>query len=115
PCTGTGVLSKRADLRWRRDEEGLKRSIQLQKNLLDSAAVLVKKGGRLVYSTCSLEEEENMDQIKDFLARNDSFELESVEGYVPDEVIIEDGYAYQTYPHIHHCDGHFGARLKRVK
>lgn len=115
PCTGTGVLSKRADLRWRRDEEGLKNAVELQSNLLDSAAKMVKKGGRLVYSTCSLEEEENMQQIQNFLDRNNHFELESVEGFVPDQVLIEDGKAYQTFPHKHNCDGHFGVRLKRVK
>lgn len=114
PCTGTGVLSKRADLRWRRDEEGLQNAVELQKELLDAAATMVKKGGRLVYSTCSIEEEENWEQVEDFLERHDNFELESLEGYLPDEVLIEEGKAYQTFPHKHHCDGHFGVRLKRV-
>jgi 16S rRNA (cytosine967-C5)-methyltransferase len=114
PCTGTGVLSKRADLRWRRDEEGLKNAVELQSKLLDSAAKMVKKGGRLVYSTCSLEEEENMEQVMSFLDRHDNFEMQSVEGYVPDEVIVHGGLAYQTFPHKHNCDGHFGALLKRV-
>ncbi len=114
PCTGTGVLSKRADLRWRRDEEGLKNSIELQTKLLDSAANMVKKGGRLVYSTCSLEEEENMEQVMNFLDRHENFEMQSVEGYVPDEVMVHGGLAYQTFPHKHHCDGHFGVLLKRT-
>lgn len=115
PCTGTGVLSKRADLRWKRGEEELAYAVELQERLLKSAATMVKKGGRLVYSTCSLEDEENMDQVNKFLDAHDNFELESVEGYVPDEVIIEDGKAYQTFPHKHGCDGHFGVRMKRVK
>lgn len=115
PCTGTGVLSKRADLRWRRDEESLKNSVELQKKLLDSAAKMVKKGGRLVYSTCSLEEEENMEQIMNFLDAHENFEMESVEGYVPEEVMMDGKLAYQTFPHKHNCDGHFGVRLKRVK
>ena len=115
PCTGTGVLSKRADLRWKRGEEELAYAVELQKRLLKSAAGMVKKGGRLVYSTCSLEEEENMDQVEKFLENHDNFELESVEAYVPDEIIIEDGKAYQTLPHKDGCDGHFGVRLKRVK
>ncbi|MDC3137334.1 16S rRNA (cytosine(967)-C(5))-methyltransferase RsmB, partial [Bacteroidota bacterium] len=67
PCTGTGVLSKRADLRWRRDEEGLKNAVELQAQLLEEAANMVKRGGRLVYSTCSLEPEENMEQVQKFL------------------------------------------------
>lgn len=114
PCTGTGVLSKRADLRWRRDEEGLKNAVELQAKLLDSAAKMVKKGGRLVYSTCSLEEEENMEQVMQFLDRHENFEMQTVEGYVPDEVMAHGGLAYQTYPHKHGCDGHFGVLLKRT-
>jgi 16S rRNA (cytosine967-C5)-methyltransferase len=115
PCTGTGVLSKRADLRWRRDEEDIAYCTELQERLLKSAAKKVKKGGRLVYSTCSLEEEENMNQVEKFLDEHDHFELDSLEGDVPDEVLFAGGAAYQTYPHEHGCDGHFGVRLKRVE
>lgn len=115
PCTGTGVLSKRADLRWRRDEEGLKKAVELQEQLLEEAANMVKRGGRLVYSTCSIEPEENMDQINKFLEKYDNFELEPLEDFVPEEILAEDGKAYQTLPHKHGCDGHFGVLLKRVK
>ncbi|HEX6983525.1 MAG TPA: 16S rRNA (cytosine(967)-C(5))-methyltransferase RsmB [Balneolaceae bacterium] len=114
PCTGTGVLSKRADLRWRRDEESLKNAVELQAKLLESAAKMVKKGGRLVYSTCSLEEEENMEQVMNFLDNHENFELESVEGFVPEEIMMDGGFAYQTFPHKHNCDGHFGVRMKRL-
>jgi 16S rRNA (cytosine967-C5)-methyltransferase len=115
PCTGTGVLSKRADLRWKRTEEELENSVKLQEELLDEAANLVKKGGRLVYSTCSIEPEENWEQIQKFLGKVDNFELEPLDEFLPEEVLIEDGMAYQTLPHVHGCDGHFGVRLKRVK
>ena len=116
PCTGTGVLSKRADLRWRRDEEGLKNAIELQEQLLEEAANMVKLGGRLVYSTCSIEPEENMEQVHKLLEKmDDNFVLEPLEDYVPEEVLTENGLAYQTFPHIHGCDGHFGVLLKRVK
>jgi 16S rRNA (cytosine967-C5)-methyltransferase len=116
PCTGTGVLSKRADLRWRRDEEGLKKAVELQEQLLEEAANMVKVGGRLVYSTCSLEPEENMEQIKKLIDKmDDNFELQPLEDYVPEEVLTEDGLAYQTFPHKHGCDGHFGVLLERVK
>ncbi|MEX0771247.1 MAG: 16S rRNA (cytosine(967)-C(5))-methyltransferase RsmB [Balneolaceae bacterium] len=115
PCTGTGVLSKRADLRWKRTENDLKDLVQLQVELLDEAANMVKKGGRLIYSTCSLEEEENWGQVQNFLKRYDNFELENLSDFLPEEVLIEDGKAYQTFPHKHNCDGHFGVRLVRVK
>lgn len=116
PCTGTGVLSKRADLRWRRDEQGLKNAVDLQEQLLEEAANMVKLGGRLVYSTCSLEPEENMEQVQKLLDKmENNFELEPLEDFVPEEVLAEDGKAYQTFPHLHGCDGHFGVMLKRVK
>ncbi|RNC80139.1 MAG: 16S rRNA (cytosine(967)-C(5))-methyltransferase RsmB [Balneola sp.] len=116
PCTGTGVLSKRADLRWRRDEEGLKKAVELQEQLLEEAANMVKLGGRLVYSTCSIEPEENMEQVNKLLEKmDDNFVLEPLDDFVPEEVLAEDGKAYQTFPHIHGCDGHFGVLLKRVK
>lgn len=115
PCTGTGVLSKRADLRWRRDEEGLKNAVELQAQLLEEAANMVKRGGRLVYSTCSLEPEENMEQVQKFLENYPTFELQPLEDFVPEEVLTEDGLAYQTYPHKHDSDGHFGVLLIRTK
>ena len=116
PCTGTGVLSKRADLRWKRTPEELENSVKLQEELLEEAANQVKKGGRLVYSTCSLEPEENWEQVQKFLDKmDDNFELEKLDEFLPVEVLIEDGYAYQTFPHKHGCDGHFGVRMKRVK
>ena len=115
PCTGTGVLSKRADLRWRRDEEGLKNAVELQAQILEEAANMVKRGGRLVYSTCSLEPEENMEQVQKFLENYPTFELQPLEDFVPEEVLTEDGLAYQTYPHKHDSDGHFGVLLIRTK
>ena len=114
PCTGTGVLSKRADLRWRRDEEGLAKAVELQEQLLEEAANMVKRGGRIVYSTCSIEPEENWDQITKFLDKYNNFELQPLEDYLPEEVLIEDGKAYQTFPHKHGCDGHFGVLLQRI-
>ena len=115
PCTGTGVLGKRADLRWRRTPEDLEAIVKLQEELIEEAANMVKKGGRLVYSTCSLEPEENMEQVHKFLAKYDAFELDDLSEFLPEEVLIEGGKAYQTLPHIHGCDGHFGVRLVRKK
>lgn len=115
PCTGTGVLSKRADLRWKRTEEDLNNVVKLQEELLDEAANHVKRGGRLVYSTCSIEPEENWEQIQKFLKKYDNYELDTLEEFLPEEVLIEDGFAYQTLPHVHGCDGHFGVRMIRIK
>jgi 16S rRNA (cytosine967-C5)-methyltransferase len=113
PCTGLGVLAKRADLRWRRSPEDLEEMLALQDDLLDAAASLVRPGGLLVYSTCSIEPEENEQRIDAFLARHVEFTLESADGHVPDEMVSESGFL-ATLPQEHRMDGAFGARLRRV-
>lgn len=113
PCSGLGVLAKRADLRWQRDLEDLGDLTALQDDLLDAGAQLVRPGGLLLYSTCTIEPEENEDRIEAFLDRHDDFELESANGYVPDEVVSDAGYLV-TLPHRHRTDGAFAARLRHV-
>jgi len=113
PCTGLGVLAKRADLRWRRGPDDLEEMAALQDELLDVAATLVGPGGLLVYSTCSIEPEENEHRIDDFLTRHVEFTLESAAGHVPDEMVSDAGFL-TTLPHQHRTDGAFAARLRRV-
>jgi 16S rRNA (cytosine967-C5)-methyltransferase len=114
PCSGTGVLAKRADLRWRRTAEQIQELSRLQGELLDAAAELVAPGGLLVYSTCCLEPEENVEQVQAFLSRHGSkFELEKPPaGAVPEACLVEGAYLV-TLPHVHGIDGAFAARLRR--
>ncbi len=75
PCTNSGVLRRRPDARWNWSEERLLAAAKLQAKILDECAKCVKRGGRLVYSTCSNEPEENEQQVADFLARHKDFSL----------------------------------------
>jgi 16S rRNA (cytosine967-C5)-methyltransferase len=113
PCSGLGVLGKRADLRWQRDPGDLEELLELQDDLLDAAARLVRPGGRLVYSTCTIAPEENEQRIDRFLARHVDFTVESAEGHVPDEMVSPSGFL-TTRPHRHRMDGAFAARLRHV-
>ena len=75
PCSGLGVLRRRAEARWNKSEENLKEFPPLQKTILANAARYVKPGGRLVYSTCTLETAENSEVVRAFLDSNNDFEL----------------------------------------
>lgn len=113
PCSGLGVLSKRADLRWRMSQEKINELSGLQDELLDSVARFVKPGGILVYSTCTLEPEENEDRISVFLERNSAFTQDSVADYVPAALVDATGY-YRILPFEHHIDGVFAARMRKT-
>jgi 16S rRNA (cytosine967-C5)-methyltransferase len=83
PCTGTGVLRRRVDARYRRKPEDILKLVEIQREILSHAAKLVRPGGRLVYSTCSLEPEEDQEQIIWFLANHPEFEVADYKPYLP--------------------------------
>lgn len=99
PCSNTGVLRRRVDLRWRLTEEEISRLAALQAKLLDSAAKFTRHGGVLVYSTCSLEPEENEGVVETFLASHKMFERDATRSLIPPR----DG-----------VDGTFVARFRRT-
>lgn len=113
PCSGLGVLCKRADLRWNRDIEGLQELTRMQDELLESAASIVKPGGILVYSTCSIEPEENTHRVNAFLKEHPDFVVESAAGFVPSEMVTAEGF-FASLPWRDQIDGAFGARLRRL-
>jgi 16S rRNA (cytosine967-C5)-methyltransferase len=112
PCSGLGVLAKRADLRWQRTPEDMAELVALQDDLLDAAAALVRPGGVLVYSTCTIEPEENEDRVSAFLERHGAFVQRSAGGLVPEGLVTAEGF-YAALPHLDGIDGAFAARLER--
>ena len=100
PCSGLGVLRRRAELRWRRDRENLKIFPPLQKTILETASKYVKKNGTLLYSTCTIEQSENHYVVEDFLTKH------------PEYILQEER---QLLPHIEHVDGFYMAKMQRIK
>ena len=97
PCSNTGVMHRRPDAAWRFSEESLKSVIELQRDILESAAKLVKPGGQLVYSTCSIEPGENDRQVAGFLEKHPEFTIKKQCLILPDDI----------------CDGAGAALLKK--
>ncbi|KAK4275305.1 hypothetical protein QN277_018412 [Acacia crassicarpa] len=112
PCSGLGVLSKRADLRWNRKLEDMEELKKLQDELLDAASKLVNPGGVLIYSTCSIDPEENDERVDAFLARHPDFHIDAVDRFVPPDFVTDRGF-YFSNPVKHSLDGSFAARLVR--
>ncbi len=114
PCTGLGTLVKKPDIKWKRDIGDIRKLNPLQYDLLAKAATLVKVGGYVVYSTCTIEPEENIEIINKFLLEHPNFEL--VKNHLGlDESLFDENGCVQTYPHIHGIDGSFAAKLKRLR
>ena len=112
PCTGTGTLRRNPDIRWRLTPDRLHEMAALQSRILDACADVVQSGGMLVYATCSLEPEENEEQIEGFMARWPEFQIDPGGG-VNGEFLNDRGYLYVT-PQAFGFDGAFAARLRKM-
>lgn len=112
PCTGTGTFRRHPDGRWRITEVDLAPLARLQDELLAAAAELVRPGGLLVYSTCSLEREENELRIETFLAGRSGWTLEPPAGAV-DAALLDEAGQLCVLPQRQGVDGAFAARMRR--
>jgi len=112
PCSGTGVMAKRSDLRWRRTMDNILEMYLIQRKLLWHASTFLEPGGVLVYSTCSVEPEENWMVIDAFLNSHPNFKVEDASNFVPSEFVNENG-ALETFPPRHTIDGGFAVRLRK--
>jgi len=113
PCSGTGVMRRKPDIRWRRQENDIQSFSTLQSKMLNHMSQFLNPGGTLVYGTCSLEPEENWNVVEQFLKLNPSFRLVASNSDLPEEWINDNG-CLQTFPHVHGVDGMFAAKITRT-
>ena len=116
PCSGLGTLRRNPDVKWRQTPQSLIELNAKQAAILSGAARLVKAGGRLVYATCSLLDEENEAIVSQFLSTHDDFSLVPMHDVLAEQKIALPMQDYlKLLPHTHQTDGFFAAVLERKK
>ncbi|UWD50205.1 16S rRNA (cytosine(967)-C(5))-methyltransferase RsmB [Clostridioides difficile] len=113
PCSGLGIIRRKPEIKYKREEE-LEDITSIQKKILENASKYVKIGGTLVYSTCTVQDMENINIITSFIEENNNFELTPIDTVNVDLDNQDKGYL-KIYPNIHGIDGFFIAKLKRIR
>ena len=112
PCSGLGTLRRNPEIKWRLSPGDVTKSALLQKVIMDNAAPCVKKGGSLIYSTCTIMPEENEGVIEEFLSLHKDFICIRPPDAIDSRVVDDRGYL-RSSPHQHGADGFFGAVLSK--
>lgn len=109
PCSGLGVLGKKTDLKYKITEEGLESLVRLQREILSTVKDYVRPGGTLIYSTCTVNPSENLDNVHWFLEQYPEFALRDIRDYLCEELRrdVQDMGCLQLLPGIHQSDGFF--------
>jgi len=120
PCSGLGTVRRDPDIRWRRSEADLAPLARAQQTMIRHAAEAVRPGGRLIYSTCSSEPEENDAVVSEFLESTSSFKAIDLNAEQPPyfsalRPVLDDTGVLRTLPHKHGLEAFYGASLRRVK
>ena len=110
PCSGTGVIGKKPDIRWRRSQNEMNEFVALQGNILNHMSQFLKPVGRIIYSTCSIEPEENWGVVDAFLKLNTNFYMDMETNIVPDSWLDNRG-ALAPFPSESKTDGMFAVKL----
>ncbi|MBP3929070.1 MAG: 16S rRNA (cytosine(967)-C(5))-methyltransferase RsmB [Peptostreptococcaceae bacterium] len=113
PCSGLGIIKRKPEIKFKEKSE-LSGLPDIQIKILNNASKYVKENGTLIYSTCTIHDEENIDVVEQFLKENKNFELVPIENINIDLDNQEKGYI-KIYPNIHGMDGFFIAKLKRIR
>jgi len=115
PCSGLGIIRRNPDIKWSESKKNLIKYREEQTLFLANLAPLVKPGGRMIFSVCSTEPEENEDAIDRFLAENSGFKIEerSLSVCKDKTSVLSPKGGLKTYPHLHGMDGFFSICLKR--
>ena len=116
PCSGTGVMLEKPDVKYRVTREGVASLCRTQSEILDAIAPMVRVGGTLVYSTCSILPQENEMQVRAFLERHPEYEVAPMAAELPEALAQHEGeFGLQMLAHRDGTDGFYVCRMRRVK
>jgi 16S rRNA (cytosine967-C5)-methyltransferase len=117
PCSGLGIIRRKPEIKWEKTKEDVAKITEIQKKILQNVSSYVRLGGVLVYSTCTLNKEENENIVEAFLQENQNFIPDPLHPYLPKDLAVQEKQQHHItlYPNIHGVDGFFISRLKRVK
>ena len=114
PCSGTGVMYEKPDLKYRITKAGVQELVSIQKSILDAVAPMIRHGGTLVYSTCSLLRAENEEQIQAFLLRHPEYRILPMKDDLPERIRPHEGtYGISLLPHRDQMEGFYICRMTR--
>ncbi|WPC40737.1 16S rRNA (cytosine(967)-C(5))-methyltransferase RsmB [Clostridium sp. JS66] len=112
PCSGLGIIRKKPEIKWNKDKESLESLVKIQKTIMLNAAKYVKKNGKLIYATCTLNKEENEENIKWFIKKRPDFQIEPIYYGKLDNIIYHNE-GYITILPNKYMDGFFIAKMIR--
>ena len=119
PCTGFGVLRRKPDIKWTKEEQDVEEMVTIQQQILESVSPLLKKGGTLVYSTCTIEPSENEQVIREFLTKHPDYQFDPVlKERLPEQLYPyydEECSEIQILPHYFQSAGFYIAVLRKKK
>ena len=113
PCSGLGIIRRKPDIKYKEDITDFKELTQIQKNILSVGCSYLKPGGVIVYSTCTVNPQENINLICEFLKTHPEMSLEKIESEHILEALKENEGFFEIYPDTHQSDGFFVCRLRR--
>ena len=117
PCSGLGLIRRKPEIKWNRSEDDIATLSKLQYDIIMNVKDYLRVGGVLVYSTCTIEKDENINLIKRFIEENPNYSLTNIEDnfdYKAKLDTLQEGYI-QLFPHIHKTDGFFIAKMFRER
>ena len=117
PCSGLGVIGKKTDLKYKMTKETQGELVNLQRQILSKVQAYVKEDGTLIYSTCTIHAEENMENVHWFLKEHPQFELVPIEEFLCDDLKsrVQEKGCLQLLPGVHQSDGFFIAKFRKVQ